>query len=134
MLIFSPFHNQSLFVIQSIHHHRSECNNYIKTDNVYGNQNDSGAALVAVINGQSYYSTPVSGTTDSEIDSGWQKVRTKFTLSGETMVTVRCDLVHASGIAWFDSIQIDRGETDSKFNLIYNPSFEEGQYLSLIHI
>lgn len=101
---------------------------YIKTENVSGTQDDSGAALVAVINGQSYYSTPVTGTTDAEIDGGWQKVRTKFTLSGETMVTVRCDLVHASGTAWFDSIQIDRGETDSKFNLIYNPSFEDGQY------
>ncbi|EEG30158.1 ricin-type beta-trefoil lectin domain protein, partial [[Clostridium] methylpentosum DSM 5476] len=102
---------------------------YVKTDQVSG---PGGAVLrAAFLNsaGQSeeYESTPLTGTVDVAIDRGWKRLSVTFEVpsEGATVTVVGC-LANASGTAWFDCMQIDKGDTEKKYNLIYNPSFELG--------
>ena len=71
------------------------------------------------------FSDVLTGTTDSTINDGWQRLSVTFTVpSGAT--SVRCNLIirDATGEAWFDGMQLEEGTSASPFNMINNSSFE----------
>ena len=100
---------------------------YIKTENVVSESH--GASLeIAVLgpNGNKYYySGFMTGTTDPEIDNGFQHVSTSVTLEeGEYIARVTAGLFNASGTVYIDCLQLEEGNTANQINLIDNSSFE----------
>jgi len=100
---------------------------YIKTENVQSNTH--GAALEVVVTGgnktKHYLSEKILGTTDSEINNGFQHVDVSFTLEdGESVDRVTAGLFNASGTVYIDSLQLEEGNTANQINLIDNSSFE----------
>ena len=107
---------------------------YVKTQNIIeGSGSNAGAVLMVVkINDDGTNkiiktSKPVVGTTDSNINDGWVRIQTDFvadTTTG-TKFKIMGGVNNATGTAWFDGFQIDKGvRISNKLNLINNPSFE----------
>ena len=100
---------------------------YLKTENV---QSESlGAGLEIVVSGgdetKFYYSDFLTGTTDPEIDNGFQHASVSVTLEeGEYIARVTAGLYNASGTVYVDSLQLEEGNTANQINLIDNSSFE----------
>jgi len=100
---------------------------YMKTENVQSEQH--GASLEVVVSGMSgdkfYYSGFMTGTTDPEIDNGFQHVSATFTLDeGESIARVTAGLFNASGTVYIDSLQFEEGNVANQINLISNSGFE----------
>ena len=100
---------------------------YLKTKNVQSETH--GAGLEVVINGpngiKQYFPDLIKGTTDSEIDNGFQHVSICFTLEeGEYIERLTAGLYRASGTVYIDSLQLEEGNTANPINLIENSSFE----------
>ena len=67
----------------------------------------------------------LTGTTDSTINDGWQRLSVTFTVpSGATKVNCNIMVRDATGEAWFDGMQLEEGTGASTFNMINNSSFE----------
>lgn len=67
----------------------------------------------------------LTGTTDSTINDGWQRLSVTFTVpSGATKVNCNIMVRDATGEAWFDGMQLEEGTSASPFNMINNSSFE----------
>lgn len=97
---------------------------WVKTKNV-NSTNDQGACLSVLYQNTSgnwveLSSVKISGSND------WQRISKTFTLprtaTGE--IIVRLVLFEATGIAWFDAVQLELGSTCNPYNLADNNSFE----------
>ncbi len=105
---------------------------YVKTNNlVIGTGAATGGACLAsrVVNADGsvtrLYSNMLTGTTESSIDNGWQRIYLTFTVpNGATNVRVAPLLYNATGTAWFDCIQLEKSSVPNSYNLIENSSFE----------
>ena len=73
------------------------------------------------------YSNKVTGTTDTSVDSGWQRISMTFTVPDDvTSSRVALLLNNATGTAYFDCVQLEKGSVADSYNLLENPSFENG--------
>lgn len=96
---------------------------YLKTENV--SSLSHGAGLEIITNNRWLYSDFITGTTDSEINSGFEHISITFTLDpGETILRTTAGLYNASGTVYIDSLQLESGDTANQINLIDNSSFE----------
>ena len=88
---------------------------YVKTANV-STANNGGAFII--LDGSE--SERLTGTTNTNIQNGWQRISVTKTLSANTTVQVQLKLAAASGTAYFDCVQLEKGEVASDYNLIQN--------------
>ncbi|MGN0178101.1 MAG: DNRLRE domain-containing protein, partial [Monoglobaceae bacterium] len=105
---------------------------WVKTQNIVPRDasNSSGAELMATYwlsdnSTVDAHSDALIGTTDTNINNGWQRLSVTFTVpAGATQL--RCNIMvrDASGKAWFDGMQLEEGTSASPFNMINNSSFE----------
>ena len=93
---------------------------YAKTNQATGGR---GAAVYAVAyNGGTELGTftgkGISGTND------WQRISCTFTLpQGTNKLVVYAGLCYSNGTAWFDGLQLERGNVVNSYNLLENPDF-----------
>ncbi len=66
----------------------------------------------------------IKSNLSDDINDGWQKLTTTITLDTATTVYVYLGLVDCVGDAYFDCIQLEKGNSPSAFNLISNSGFE----------
>ena len=84
-----------------------------------------GAGLrVITSSGQQDSQRMVTGTTDTSINEGWERLSLTFTLNAAETVTVWAGIFGAKGNAWFDNPQLETGDVANKVNLINNSGFE----------
>ena len=88
---------------------------YVKTADV-STANNGGAFII--LDGSE--SERLTGTTNTNIQNGWQRISVTKTLSANTTVQVQLKLAAASGTAYFDCVQLEKGEVASDYNLIQN--------------
>ena len=72
-----------------------------------------------------HVSDTLTGTTDSSINDGWQRISVTFAVPANA-TKVNCSIMirDATGEAWFDGMQLEEGASASPFNMINNSSFE----------
>ncbi len=106
---------------------------YIKTKNVINYDRNSGALLCAEpLNGSTsltrFNTEYVTGTTTADIDNGWQRVSTTFTVpSNASKTRIHLALRASTGSAYFDGIQLEEYSVANNYNLIQNSSLEKYQ-------
>ena len=70
-------------------------------------------------------SNMLDGTTDTAIDSGWQRISYTFKVpSDATSSRILAVLHNATGTAYFDCFQLEKSDTANSYNLLENASFE----------
>ena len=70
-------------------------------------------------------SNMLDGTTDTAIDSGWQRISYTFKVpSDATSSRILAVLHNATGTAYFDCLQLEKSDTANSYNLLENASFE----------
>ncbi|MCH5183677.1 MAG: DNRLRE domain-containing protein [Oscillospiraceae bacterium] len=89
---------------------------YIKTSNVKTLSASGGAYLI--LDGAE--SEKLTGTTNTSIQNGWQRVSVTKTFTSAGSYQVQLRLGGATGTAYFDCIQLEKAEVPSNFNLIQN--------------
>ncbi|MEQ2441176.1 RICIN domain-containing protein, partial [Solibaculum intestinale] len=104
---------------------------YVKTENVVDTgAEDAGAVLMVdrsvggVPQCDRIFSEYVTGTTESDVSNGWQRLYVTFDAVAGITYRVYGVVCNTTGTAWFDCFQLEEGEAPNKFNLILNPSFE----------
>lgn len=71
------------------------------------------------------YSDHVNGTTPTGMNNGWERVSLTFTIpEGATAVQTDLVLRNATGTAYYDGLQLEKGDSMNAYNLLENPSFE----------
>ncbi len=91
---------------------------YVKTTNV------SGEGVIIALNGVE--SASVSGTTNTNIDNGWQRISVNATIPSAGTYYVDIMLTEATGTAYIDGVQLESGaDVLSEFNLIENSGFSQ---------
>ena len=76
---------------------------------------------------KSTYSEYLTSATDTSINEGWQKLSVTFTVpTGVTKCYVAFGFKNATGTAYFDGVQVEKGTVANDFNLIENSGFELG--------
>ena len=76
---------------------------------------------------KSNYSEYLTAKTDTNINNGWQKLSVTFTVpTGVTKCYVAFGFINATGTAYFDGVQVEKGTVANDFNLIENSGFEHG--------
>ena len=106
---------------------------YVKTSSVtMGTGTTKGGACLGVklidANGNTSraYSEMLTGTTESSIDGGWQRLYVTFTVADGGRARIAPMLFNATGTAYFDCLQLERSSVPNSYNLIENSSFERG--------
>ena len=106
---------------------------YIKTNNVTvrDGATTGGATLamsfVTADGKERVYSNKIDGTTESSIDSGWQRITLTFEVpSNVTSSRVALVLYNASGTAYFDCLQLEKNNAANSYNVLENAGFEKG--------
>lgn len=84
------------------------------------NVNSKGAAICAVVNGKEYYSEYVNGK------NGWKRVSVNFTVPAGKSVELRLGLFKEKGVAYFDGIKLEKGNSVNRYNLLTNSGFDDG--------
>lgn len=75
----------------------------------------------------SKYSEYLTSPTDTSINDGWQKLSVAFTVpTGVTKCYVAFGFKNATGTAYFDGVQLEKGDVANDYNLIENAGFELG--------
>lgn len=105
---------------------------YIRTvglSEVEGQENGGALLYVYVDDGagndKSFTSEYITLSTDLSINNGWRRVYVTFTTTAEvTYVRVSGMVRGATGNAYFDGLQLERGKSYSDYNLVENSSFE----------
>ncbi len=70
-------------------------------------------------------SNMLDGTTDTAIDSGWQRISYTFKVpSDATSSRILAVLYNATGTAYFDCLQLEKNNVADSYNLLENASFE----------
>ena len=97
---------------------------YIKTENVQ--TTGMGAGLkVSTTNNRTFYSELLEGTTDTDVNDGFERVSVTFTLQeGESIDYVAAGLYSASGNVYIDCLQLEEGGAPNQVNLLDNSGFE----------
>ena len=70
------------------------------------------------------YSEYIKGTTDTNIDGGWQRISVTVTVPDD-IKKVRANIAirNATGTAYFDGVQVESGSCVNRYNMISNASF-----------
>ena len=100
---------------------------YIKTDNVQSEEFGAGLEFVKTdgVSSQYIYSDFILGSTDNNINGGYQRISMTVTLAeNETIKYISAGLYAGTGTVWIDSLQLETGETANQINLLENSSFE----------
>lgn len=100
---------------------------YIKTDNVNSDREPHGACLTIDFYSSNDFSMGcitygisegILGTND------WQRVKVTATApSNATVACLQYGIMEASGVAWFDCLQLEVGNTMNDYNMLENSSF-----------
>lgn len=104
---------------------------WVKTKNVVPQSSKNfGAELMGTYwlpdgTSKDFHSESVLGTTDEAINNGWQRISVTFTVPFDA-TKMRCNFMirDSLGEAWFDGLQLEKGESANPFNMINNSSFE----------
>ncbi len=68
----------------------------------------------------------IDSTTETGINNGWRRLSASIKIpAGTTKLTVYMCLRNAKGEAYFDSMQLEKGEVPTSVNLLENSSFEK---------
>ena len=78
-------------------------------------------------------SDKVTGTTNTGIQNGWQRISVTKDFASSGTYTAELNLLGAIGNAYFDCIQLEKGNAPSAFNIINNGSFELQQDWNLLY-
>ena len=102
---------------------------YMKTNNIVAGAATGGATLIVTrssVSGTTLSRSQVNlrGTSDSDVDNGWERLSTTFTLTATTEVCVFAGLYSASGTCYIDALQLESGDVANKVNIIRDSSFE----------
>ena len=74
----------------------------------------------------SEYSQVLVSNTETGINNGWRRLSASIKIpAGTTKLTVYMCLRNATGEAYFDSMQLEKGEVPTSVNLLENSSFEK---------
>ena len=98
--------------------------------------NNYGAGIGAVITrssgGTQYtYSEFIPTKTDTSINNGWRRVSVTFTVpTNATGSQIAMLLYNGTGTAYFDAVQVEKGDTVSPYNLLNNSGMEFGDETS----
>lgn len=96
---------------------------YVKTDNVVTNK-DFGATVI-VYNGLNELE-PVSVQKYVDGTSDWQRISVTVQIpEGMTTVTPSCVLKKATGTAYFDCVQFEKGKSANNYNMVEDGSFSK---------
>ncbi len=90
---------------------------YVKTINV--DAANGGGAYIVLDNAES---EKIEGTTNANIQNGWQRISVTKEFASAGTYTVKLKLENAMGYAFFDCVQLEKGETPSSYNFIQNSS------------
>ena len=109
---------------------------YIRTEDVVANDSGGYGACynVQLLNGDTVvsdnYTEYITATSNRDISDGWKRVYLNFTVpqTGVTKIRVWLGLRGAAGKAWFNGIQLIKGDTAEPVNLVDNSSLEYGLY------
>jgi RHS repeat-associated protein len=101
---------------------------YIKTIGVSGSSDNNTGAIIfvgyhAADGTLQYFKKYVNGTTD------WHREELQFTLPSNAQngtVFVGCEIIGATGTAYFDCVQLEEGSIANRYNLVENPDFKYG--------
>ncbi len=72
----------------------------------------------------------LTGTTNTNIQDGWQRISVTKTFDSATTCRVEMKLRNCIGTAYFDCVQVEKFETPSSYNFICNGSFESASVWS----
>ena len=102
---------------------------YIKTDSVVpvnsGSEHTGALLKITTTQNREFYSEALIGTTDAQIDNGYQKVSVTFSLNeNEIVTTASAGLFYASGQMYIDCLQFEENDSANNINIINNSSFE----------
>ncbi len=89
---------------------------YVK---LVGVQSTNGGFYLRCVNSGEYK----TGTTNTAIDNGWQRVSHTFTVTSAGNYDVIFALEKTKGTAYVDCAQLEKGETPSDFNFLENGDF-----------
>jgi len=96
---------------------------YVKASNIV-TAKTKGAGIRILQDNVLIADTYITGTTDSTIDKGWERLSITFTCTKNgANITALGGIFEATGTAWFDAFQLEGGAVANKFNLINNAGF-----------
>lgn len=78
---------------------------YLKTDKLEGNL----GLVVRKTDGETWKTETVGDTTDVQMNNGWQRVQTAFTLEEDAEVEIRVEASGISGNAWRTAFSWKKG-------------------------
>ncbi|MBR6783658.1 MAG: RHS repeat protein, partial [Clostridia bacterium] len=93
---------------------------YVKLVNV---QSTNGGFYLRCVNSGDYK----TGTTNTAIDNGWQRISHTFTVTSAGYYDVVFSLEKATGTAYIDCAQLEKGESPSDYNFIENGGFDSAR-------
>lgn len=93
---------------------------YVKTSSVVGN-----GAYIFVSGITGAESMKITGTTDTSIQNGWQRIYCTFTAPTTQSYWIYIYLNGTSGTAYFDAVQLEEGSIGA-YNLLENGAFTNG--------
>ncbi|MHC1731936.1 MAG: DNRLRE domain-containing protein [Bacteroidales bacterium] len=99
---------------------------YVKTLGVSSGSNSGAAIFVGyqdAIGTTQYFKKYINGTTD------WHREEMQFTLpanASSNTVFIGCEIISATGTAYFDCVQLESGSIANRYNLIENSDFKYG--------
>ena len=104
---------------------------YVKTENIAGDggafigiSNSLNSSNINTIFSWSQISDYIKGTTAEFANDGWRRITHTFTLSNSATIYVGGGIKNASGTAYFDCFQLEKGSLASQYNLVENGGFE----------
>ena len=68
----------------------------------------------------------IDADTQPDINNGWKRIETTIKADKGEQLTLTLSLTGASGEAWFDCAQIEKGDLANQYNLLPNAGFEDG--------
>ena len=102
---------------------------YVKTSDVQKITNDStSGAIGGAISIECYDSGDELISTSNSVGitgtEGWQRLSVSANISSEvSYFRIVCDLRYASGMAWFDGLQLEEGKAANDLNILQNADF-----------
>ena len=99
---------------------------YAKTSNIVPSGENTGATLqIQSASSSNFFSQRyLTGTTDTNVDNGWERISVTFSLPSTQTITVWAGIYQATGTVWYDCLQLEQGNVANKVNLVNNSSFE----------